>query len=606
MRSHNPIQHTISNQFTWSLLRKLYQRRVLFFIGIWSAYFSWFWHKALTFNEYGDLVAGHVNIWGDWAVHLTMTTAIAERGLNITSPILVHAPFTYPFFINAVSALLIRLHIDLISAMIIPSLLFSIALVLTLLWSFKQFFKSWNISMLATTFFLLSGGLGFLYAGKTLLTSNNPVYELLNPSQRYTRIDQVGIKWINVIDSMIIPQRAFSPGFSIAVIALTLIYQWWTKHKKNTWRVILAALLIGILPIIQTHAFLAVFIILCVWAVSAISVDVLFAKAKDHKTKFDLLLKTAKSAVPWIAIAAIVSIFAIPLLVQIGALRFNSSSSAITTHSFSFLIGWLANEYKQPWWFFALQNWGLVPIVALFGLFIHSFQFKSKSDRAKQFLAFVSFFVLFILANIILFQPFSWDNTKIFIWAHFGFSGLAAYTIAHWHSKTKKLPNTAKKRIGIFLLCGLVLTLTASGALDAYRILRHQLDSYVFLSKDELALADWSKQNTDPHSIWLTGDQHNHWLFTMTGRQPVMAYRGWLWTHGYNYRPQESAVSKLYTQPQNNLSLIKQYDIEYVVIGPHEKNVWKANEQAWSDLFPVVHQSSTTRIFRTTNPLYKN
>lgn len=587
-------------------MHKLYQRRILFFIGIWSAYFSWFWHKALTFNEYGDLVAGHVNIWGDWAVHLTMTTAIAERGLHIASPILIDAPFTYPFFTNAVSAALIRLDVDLISAMVIPSLLFSIALVVTLLWSFKQFFKSWNISMLATTFFLLSGGLGFLYAGETLLTSNNVTFELLNPSQRYTRIDEAGIKWINVIDSMIIPQRAFAPGFSLAVIALTLIYKWWTEHKKNTWRVVLAALLIGILPIIQTHAFLAVFIILCVWAISAISIDVLFAKTKDLKNKSYILFKTAKSAFPWLGIAAIVSIFAIPLLMQIGVLTFNSDSSAITTQSFSFLIGWLANEYNQPWWFFALQNWGLLPIVASFGLFFHSFQFKKKSDRARQFLAFLPFFVLFILANIILFQPFPWDNTKIFIWAHFGFSGLAAYAIAHWYSKTRDLPVAAKKRVGILLLCGLVFTLTASGALDAYRILRHQLDSHVFLSKGELKLANWAKQNTDPQSVWLTGDQHNHWLFTMTGRQPVMAYRGWLWTHGYTYRTQESTVSRLYTQPQYNLDLIEQYGIDYVVIGLHEKDVWKANEQAWTDLFPVIHQSDTTRIFQTTNRLNRN
>lgn len=606
MNSHTPIQRLLNTKFSHfprhflanflTVFDKIYQRRVFLYVCVWTAYFAWFWHKALSLNASGDLVAGHVNIWGDWAVHLTMTTAIAERGINIGSPILIDAPFTYPFFVNAISAGLLRLGGDLISAMVLPSFLFSIGLVIALLWSFKQFFKSWNISMLATTFFLFSGGLGFLYAGQTVLSSNDFMYELLNPSDRYTRIDAAGIKWINVIDSMIIPQRAFAPGFTIGIIALTWIYQWWVENKKATWKLLLSAVLIGLLPIIQTHTFLAVFIILSFWAISAISISFLFKITRTHTVK-EFLSLLSKSAFPWFGIAVIVSIFAIPLLMQIGVLTL-TSSTAETSHSFSVMRGWLASEYNQSWWFFALQNWGIVPIIALFGLSIRGLQFKKKADRAKQILTFLPFFVLFILANLILFQPFAWDNTKLFIWAHFGFSGLAAYAISAGYHKAKLEPSIAKKWASVLVLCALVFIGSASGALDAYRILRHKLDSHVFLTKEELTLAQWTINNTNPYSNWLTGDQHNHWLYTMTGRQPIMAYRGWLWTHGYKYQPQEFAVTTLYTDPRNNLHLLKKYSIDYVVIGPHERTEWKADEQTWTELFPVIHQTKNTKIFK--------
>jgi hypothetical protein len=583
-----------------ALTRKLYQRRVFIFVGFWTLYFGWFWSKALTINQAGDLVAGHVNIWGDWAVHLTMTTAIAQRGVNISSPILINAPFAYPFFINAVSALLLKLNVDFLSAMILPSLISSIGLVLTLLWSFKSFFKSWNVSLVASLLFLLSGGLGFLYLGNNLFNSEFPLRELVNPSQQYTRIDEVGIKWINVIDSMIIPQRSFALGFSLAIIALTLLYEWWLAHKKFSWKIIVSGLLLGLLPIIHTYAFLASFLILSFWSSSDLILSLIKNKASLIKKNYILVFfKTLK---PWLFLAVFVGVIATPLLFIIGVMTIGDLNSLNATKSLSMLWGWLAGEYHQPWWFFALQNWGVLPIVALFGLVVFALDYKSKINKTRAILIFTPFFLIFILANIVKLQPYTWDNTKFFIWSHFAFSGLGALALSYGYHLAKKVWLKKHKNLVLFGASTFALSLLfavsiTSGTLDAYRILRHQLSSHVFLNKAELSLAEWAINNSDPNSVWLTGDQHNHWLFTMTGRQPIMAYRGWLWTHGYNYQNQERAVSSLYINPKNYLNLLKLYQIDFVVIGPNEKTVWKANESAWMEIFPVIHQNQSTKIF---------
>src|SRR5581483_10671470 len=79
------------------------------YIGAWTVYFAWFWLRALTYNEYGGLSAGYVNIWGDWALHFTIGSSMAYRRLIVDqSPLLIHSAFAYPFFVDFVSAVLIR------------------------------------------------------------------------------------------------------------------------------------------------------------------------------------------------------------------------------------------------------------------------------------------------------------------------------------------------------------------------------------------------------------------------------------------------------------------------------------------------------------------
>jgi uncharacterized membrane protein len=114
----------------------------------------------------------------------------------------------------------------------------------------------------------------------------------------------------------------------------------------------------------------------------------------------------------------------------------------------------------------------------------------------------------------------------------------------------------------------------------------------------EVELAEWVKANTDPGSIWLTGNNHNHWVFNLTGRQAMMAYPGWLWTQGYDWRPVESDVRKMYAGGEIALSLIKKYGIDYVVISDSERHLFTANETFFDQEFPVIQQRNTVKIYQ--------
>lgn len=574
------------------MTEKQKQLLVFMFISGWILYFALFWSKALFFDPAGNLVAGHVNIWGDWAAHMTMGTAMAERGPLLTvSPLLIGQPFAYPFVSNMISGILLKLGAPLVHSFVIPSFIFSILMILALLWFYTTVFKSRAVALIASLVFLCNGGVGFYYFGQDILNSPAPLQTLLNPPHEYTRYDDKHLKWISVIDSMIIPQRAFALGFPLAVIALGLVYQstLQTQTKKkvttHTWtQLSLAATLVGVLPIIHTHSFLALFIIIGFWASS----DVLLSLWQGQPWKV-----VQGKVLRWLGLAGMTSIIAIPLIM----IFFSSNVGEGFTKWYP---GWLATDYKESWWIFWFKNWSITPLVAAISWVV--LWIRTPKSKLIWPLVFLPFFVLFIAANLWLFQPFAWDNTKIFVWASLGYSGLVGLLLhKSWLYLGRTNLTWPVRKITRLCLILLFLSMTLSGMIDAYYISRHDLHSHILFSAEEVGLADWVKKNTDKKSHWLTGEPHNHWLFVLTGRQALMTYRGWMWTHGYNYQPVESDISMMFSRPKANLDLFKKYDVSYAVVGYNEREVWKANETEFKALFPIVYQTKSYTIFEIPN-----
>lgn len=544
--------------------------KILLFFSAWIVYFAFFWSRAVFFDSQGNFWAGHVNIWGDWAAHFTMATAMAQRGLFIHSPFLLGATFSYPFVADYISAVLLNAGFPFIPAFTVPSFIFSIMIVVALYYFYKTVFTSKKVAVTATCIFLFNGGIGFYYFFKDILAASNPLDTLFHPAHEYTRIDILGIRWISVIDSMIIPQRSFALGFSCALIALSMIYHHFFAQKKvplKKWQLIFVGGLLGLLPILHTHSFLAVFIFLTWWSV----LDVGFLTKGKEK-----LLHLRE----WLTIGGVTSLIALPLL----KIFFLTN----TSHNFFHVqLGWMAEEFHLNWIEFTWRNWGITPILAIIAwVFLYN-----KTKQKLTALLMLPSFLLFGLSNIFLFQPWSWDNTKLLVWFLLGSSGLISYFLWHFFQ--------SKWKVVAVLLFFIV---TASGIIDAYRIQLIQLHSYQEYSHSEFVLADWVEQNTDKNAIWLTAQPHNHWLFNLTGRQTVLAYPGWLWTQGYEYLPTQVDVETMYAGGIHTEQLLNKYDVDYVVVGPDEWRDLKANQTYFDQHFRAVYQLDSTTIYKVKYP----
>ena len=534
-----------------------------FFLA-WIAYFAWFWGHALFFDAGGNFWVGLVNLWGDWAAHFTMATALQMRGIGISSPFLAGAQFSYPFVANLISAWLMRAGVPLITAFVVPSFVCSVAVVTALFYFFQTVFRSRGLAIVAALIFLLNGGIGFYYFARDVAMAPEPLQMLVNPPHEYTRLDEEHIKYISVIDSMILPQRAFTLGFPVALVAATWVWQYFFQDKKSRRKLVAASLLIGVLPILHTHSFMAMFFVLATWCAASV------------------WQKRRTVLVDWALLLGIVTVIALPLLY---AFVFQHVGGAQFFHWYP---GWLAREFKMSWLLFWWKNWGITPWVT--GA---SAAWLAWRRRWSLIIWVTPFLVLFALVNLFLFQPFSWDNTKILAWVAVGVAGVSAYGL--------RILSRSRQMGARALAIVIFLFMIASGAIDAYWDLRTDLHSYQEYSAMDLQLADWAKANTPVDSIWLTSDQHNHWLYNLTGRQTLMAFTGWLWSQGYEYLPMNQDVTEMLTGGPRALQLLRKHDVTYVVMGESERRTMGANEAFFAAHFPIVKELGTTRIYQVTD-----
>ncbi len=581
---------SLNGSYFWSFLK--YAALICYFLA-WLLYFFIFWSNSFVTNEVGGISAQHINLWGDWAAHFTMGSAMAERGLILdSSPFLLDAPFSYPFVADMLSAILIRLNFNFFMAFILPSFLFSFLLVVTLFVFYKLLSKSGAIAILASIIFLLNGGSGFMYYFSDIAESPNQIETALTPPRKYTNIEDKHYRWISVINSMVIPQRAFTVGFPIALLLLTFIFKF-SQEKESRWQMIVkkvskkitflkrfvpptptknstlffaTAAILGVMPIIHTHSFLALFVILFFWMLADLVTSKNWQNLKEK-------------SVSWLTFVGIVAVIALPLIKIF--IQSNISGSFIKWYP-----GWYAgNDYPDEtllsFWF---KNWTIVPLLSFFGFVVEIVQ--SKQKRAT-FLTYIPFFVLFVLVNLFLFQPFVWDNTKILVWASLGFSYLTAIFLLflwkkHWLLKP--------------LVVLTLVFITFSGFLDTYRALLSKEQSFQMYSAEEIELVEWTKTNTSPDSIWMTGTYHNQWLFNLTGRQAVATYTGWLWTHGYDYYDQERDIQLLYANPQYT-DILDRYNVSYIVLGPFEKDHFDSSSDLFKEGYRAVKATPNYTIF---------
>src|SRR5439155_20596197 len=116
----------------------------------------------------------------------------------------------------------------------------------------------------------------------------------------------------------------------------------------------------------------------------------------------------------------------------------------------------------------------------------------------------------FVVPNIIVLQPWVWDNTKFFIfWALLG-SVVAAGVLA---GMLMRGPATAIVAVTVMVLLGL------SGALDLARASDFRKSNVQFTDAGGLKVADWVRHNTSPTTIFAFADEPNSPIPCLAGHR---------------------------------------------------------------------------------------
>jgi hypothetical protein len=232
-------------------------------------------------------------------------------------------------------------------------------------------------------------------------------------------------------------------------------------------------------------------------------------------------------------------------------------------------------------WFW-IKSWGIWPVMAYMGFT------RLKKDKRVLF---TPLLVLFILLNLFSFQPYDWDNTKLFLWIYLFFSGAVGVgLVGVWK----------KKR---WLAVLVFITLTFSGMWDASKLMRPQDDPVLYLfTYEEMELAKNIRTNTNSASIFLTSSYHLNLIPVLTGRQILMGYPGWLWTYGIDYGNRLNEVETMFAGGNESEELMGGYGVSYVmfddiVLGSY----MTADEKYFADNYEKVFESKGSRVYKIEN-----
>ncbi|MDT7689676.1 MAG: hypothetical protein QOE46_2435 [Acidobacteriota bacterium] len=279
---------------------------------------------------------------------------------------------------------------------------------------------------------------------------------------------------------------------------------------------------------------------------------------------------------PWVVFAASASALALPQM--FWATR---ESGARAGQFFGWEFGWDHGTYNVAW--FWLKNTAVfIPLLVIAIAWWARERVRLKEEALKpkrggrgrhqsstretplvsdRLIFFYTPFVLcFIVPNVYKLSPWVWDNIKVLLYWWVASAPLVALVLARlWR-------RGAAWRAAVVVL---VFMQTAAGGLDVWRAASGAVERREF-DPEGLAFAEVVRRETGPRSLILHAPTYNDPVY-LTGRRSFLGYPGHVWSHGIDYTERESALKNIYAGSPEAPALVESAGIEYVVVGPLER-----------------------------------
>jgi hypothetical protein len=524
-----------------------------------------FWQvfdRAVIEDQTG-LSTGLLNNFGDLPFHISVITSFAY-GNNFPpeDPTYAGVRFTYPFISDFVSAMFLRCGADLRQSMFVENFL--------LAFSFVGLVHRWALEMLrdrlaaviTPLLVLLNGGLGWVLLLEQAAANEGGLWgTLLALPPSFTVIPETTWRWGNAVSALLVPQRGFLMGLPLAVIAFT---QWWlatdkeprpsamergknkrkvmkqpepenTRFSLSQRRMIGAGVAAGLLPLVHAHSFVVVMGM-------AACLALLFIRWRDWITFFIVATAIAGPQLLW-----------------------STWHSAVNAGTFfAWEVGWDHGK-DNPLWFWFKNTGFFIPLILAAVLM----KVDGYLVRKRLLFFYLPFTLCFIIPNFLKMAPWIWDNIKVLYYWWLASSPIVALLLARlW----KQGP--IRRTVAIILF----VTVTLAGTLDVAGIAFRTSNKYQVFDSSGLAFAELVKEKTSPRALIIHAPVHNTPVF-LTGRRSLMGYPGHIWTHGLQFMQREGEIKRIYLGLPDAEQLLKNYGVEYAVVGPLEKVVVPLNER---------------------------
>ncbi len=623
-------------------------------VAVVSVYlFSLLFAHTLTVDSAGNLNAGFETVWADWSQHLTTANSFAAaHNLPPQNPLFSGQDLRYPFLPDFHSATLITLGASPAVALALPGAVLAVCITLLVVVLAVRLGAGLGAGVLAAAICLIGGGLGFsgiladaclhhgfaaaqcswsglvahpggmpaIIAGTLrdlpgLVAAQPRAYDgLLTPAFQQPLPDQ---QWYTPLFAWWLPQRSILYGFSGALVILLLVITAARAPRRGYESFALAGILLGLMPLIHIHTLVDMAIVCAVLAV--------FWR---HRGWLITLAVTAVVALP-----RLITLVGGPHGSAVGGNVFPTVEPgwmylaapprpALSLVSLIGGIGGLVHAVLSPeYWGFWIANTGIaVPLCAVVAITFAASQLRGPAGAAARravsiFPADVvrvglAFMAVFVVANVVVFQSWDWDNTKLLAYWYLGAALLIATLVTRWWRRWWR---------GAAALA-MATTVLLSGVLVLLRLLPWTPPEdanggpYTSATTQDVRLAAIVAASTPSNAVFLTDGRPNDPLLMLAGRTAVMGYYGWLWSYGTDFgnRPADvrTMLDGCHSQPRSAcpvFGLLRTYNVGYAEIDDRVRAAGVFDSRVdlrwWaSQGFPVVARSDHITVYDVRAP----
>ena len=491
-------------------------------------------NHILVPNEYGGVSSGQ-STYGDLNMHLGVVTSISEQGVFPPNyAFLSGTKLNYPFLINSLSSSLYGFGTSLRMSVLVPSYVICLLLVMGFYFLGFKITNNKKAAIIATIFFFLGGGLGFIYfldgAKGSIINFTRIFTEYYHTP---TNFNEMNIRWANPICDMIVPQRSTMAGWFMLMPCLWFLIDAVKTNNKKSY--IILGILASTMPMIHTHSFLALGVISAGMFITHIF------KEKDKKSFI----------INWVYYGVIVLLIAFPQLFY-----WTFSQTKGNSNFLNFQFNWV--NHNDPYIWFYIKNWGIVALCI-----IPAFFYANKDNKKLV----ISSLILFIIAELVLFQPNEYDNNKLFFVVYMIYMIICSDWLVNIYEKLKGIKGR------VYLAMVVIIIGTLSGILTIGREI-YSGGLYQTFSKDMIEMSEYIKKNTNSDAVFLTSTTHINPVVSLAGRNIYVGSSLYVYFHGLG---NEFAIRDSEVRNAYHLSYQELYDfcinnnIDYIYKGVYEQ-----------------------------------
>ena len=605
--------------------------------------FYFIFTKALV-ESAGAITASYPTVWSDWSVHASYAQSFfLGHNLPPQDTLESASGLRYPLLPDFQSALLRGLGQNIWGALDVPSWLISWSAAV-LLWQLAlRVTRRHSAASLALLLALFGGGLGFvgLYgdgcqqlahtgagfraSSCTSLTLKTPgaaaafvahlPVELTHLPRSYDGQNQSNppvaeLQWYEPLLAFWLPQRDFDYG--VGLVALLSLVLWEAYRGRRQELLVAAGVGAAALPWFNPFGFLVMGLVGLWWLAWSGwwrglllylgpflllgGPRMLYVISGPHGELVNPVGINLYPAldVGWLAHAAASCTAAQFIQGSVCDALYLSGASPQVAASF------LARSLVQPMvWAettgFWLANTGIFTLLALALVILRRVPTRVRGElRELELIRFwAPFWILFVIGNLVITQPWNWDNTKLLEYWYLGAAIPVAWLVCAFAGRGWWRAPASLAIISLVLSGVLSLDMAQTGQSSLAQAAPTP-PRYGFAGSQEQVVARAVLRHTAPSAIFLTEGQPNEPVSVLAGRTTMLAYDGWLWSYGQPLRQRLRAVDAIYAGCPAPGScrvgrLLRAYDVSYIEFEPGDYNNITTNE-SWYEAqhLPVV------------------